>query len=80
MTSRLSPELLNARSLAAVATVPPSYDGVAACAPHIDLFDLASSGHSPADIRHRAAGICARCPLAARCAFRIQPPRRYRPA
>ncbi|MFE2498847.1 hypothetical protein [Streptomyces scopuliridis] len=62
------------RTRKAVATVQPSSAGNAACAGQQELFDAAENYKPPADILTRAAAVCATCPIAATCGFRVTAP------
>ncbi|WP_326615335.1 hypothetical protein OG949_41250 (plasmid) [Streptomyces scopuliridis] len=62
------------RTRRAVATVQPSSAGNAACTGHQELFDAAENYKPPVDILIQAAAVCATCPIAATCGFRITAP------
>ncbi|MCX4970804.1 hypothetical protein OHA98_39885 [Streptomyces sp. NBC_00654] len=62
------------RTRRAVATVKPSTSGIAACTGHRALFDRAEVDHPGHDILLRASQVCAICPLAVGCGFRVPVP------
>ncbi|MFI2360441.1 hypothetical protein OG582_39415 (plasmid) [Streptomyces anulatus] len=62
------------RTRRAVATVKPSTSGVAACTGHRALFDAAEVDKPGHGKLLRASRICATCPLAASCGFRVTAP------
>ncbi|MFE3144268.1 hypothetical protein [Streptomyces scopuliridis] len=62
------------RTRRAVTTVQPSSAGNAACTGRQELFDAAENYKPPVDILTRAAAVCAACPMAATCGFRINAP------